>query len=347
MHTTTQSKNSKKPLLISMGCPAGIGPEIILRLFAGETGWRPDPAWPVVIVGDRGVLERAGRITGTSVPISSWRPDEEAPTGVLAVLEVESPALDSLQWGRPDAASGLAMARYIEEAVALIHKGRASALITCPISKFSLQQAGYPFPGHTEMLANLTGTSTVHMMMAGPQLKVVLVSIHEALKDIFTLLQPEAITACILQTHASLVQDFDCQKPRIAVAALNPHGGEQGMFGDEERRIIEPAIAAARSRLGQAELSGPWPPDTVFHQAGQGKFDAVIAMYHDQGLIPFKLLHFEDGVNVTLGLPIIRTSVDHGTAYDIAGQGLAKADSLAAAVGLAQTMAANRKRHAG
>lgn len=330
-----------------MGCPAGIGPEIILRLFAGETSWRPDPNQPVVVVGNRGILEQAAHMIGATVPVALWRPDEKVSAGVLPVLEVQVPALAGLQWGHPDAASGLAMARYIESAVELIHQGQASALITCPISKFSLQQAGYNFPGHTEMLASLTGTKKVHMMMAGPRLKVVLVTIHEALKDIFALLQPQMITACILQTHASLVQDFGCRNPRIAVAALNPHGGEQGMFGDEEKRIIQPAIAAARSKLPQTELSGPWPPDTIFYQAAQGKFDAVIAMYHDQGLIPFKLLHFEDGVNVTLGLPIIRTSVDHGTAYDIAGKGLAKADSLAAAVGLAQTMATNRAKHAG
>lgn len=338
--------NPTKPLLITMGCPAGVGPEIILRLFAGETSWRPDPAQPVVVVGDSATLERAARITGLSVPIFPWQPGVVAPADALPVLELASPGLTGLQWGQPNATSGLAMARYIEEAVALIQADQAAALITCPISKFSLQQAGYNFPGHTEMLASLTGTHKVHMMMAGPRLKVVLVTIHEALKNIFSLLQPEAISACILATHASLIRDFGCENPRIAVAALNPHGGEQGMFGDEEERLIEPAMTLVRSKLPLADLSGPWPPDTVFHQASQGKFDAVIAMYHDQGLIPFKLLHFEDGVNVTLGLPIIRTSVDHGTAYDIAGKGLAKADSLAAAVQLAQTMAANRKKHA-
>ena len=335
MHT---APHPRKPLLISMGCPVGIGPEIILRLFAGETDWRSDSVWPVAVVGNKGVLERASDMLGVSVPISSWQPGESVPPEALAVLEVESPTLAGLQWGHPDVASGLAMARYIEEAVALILRGQASALITCPISKFSLQQAGYSFPGHTEMLASLTGTTKVHMMMAGPRLKVVLVTIHEALKDIFALVQPQAITACILQTHASLVQDFGCQNPRIAVAALNPHGGEQGIFGDEERHIIEPAIAAARSELGQAELSGPWPPDTVFHQASQGKFDAVIAMYHDQGLIPVKYLGVEQGVNVTLGLPRVRTSPDHGTAFDIAGTGKADASSLVAAIRMARQL---------
>ena len=279
---------------------------------------------------------------------SEWRPGLPIIPGPIPVLQVESPESDSLhglQWGQPTLASGRAMARYIEKAVSLIQEGQGSALVTCPISKYSLHQAGYQYPGHTEMLAALTKTPQVHMMMAGPRLKVVLVTIHEALKNIPVLLSQEAVCACIRQTSTTLMRDFACSSPRIAVAALNPHGGEQGMFGEEEGRIIQPAIETVRSELPQAEISGPWPPDTVFYQAAQGKYDAVIAMYHDQGLIPFKLLHFEDGVNVTLGLPIIRTSVDHGTAYDIAGQGLAKADSLAAALRLAQKMAVNRKRY--
>ena len=330
-----------------MGCPAGIGPEIIVRLFAGASGWLPDPAWPVAVVGDIKTLGRAARIIGADVRFTAWQPGQHLATGQIAVLQVDNPGTDELQWGQPTAASGRASASYIETAVHLISAGRASALVTCPISKFSLQQAGYTYPGHTEMLAALTGTERVHMMMAGPRLKVVLVTIHEALKDVPALLRPEAVSACIRETHTSLVRDFGCTRPRIAVAALNPHGGEQGLFGDEETRVIAPGIDAVRRELPQAELSGPWPPDTVFYQAVQGKFDAVIAMYHDQGLIPFKMLHFEDGVNVTLGLPIIRTSVDHGTAYDIAGKGLARADSLAAALGLARTMVLNRITHEG
>jgi 4-hydroxythreonine-4-phosphate dehydrogenase len=342
MRTTV---NSAQTLYITMGCPAGIGPEILVRLFAGETQWRPDPAWPTVVVGDLGILQQAAQVTKRQVRPTPWQPGHNITAGEMPVLQVDSPDLHDLKWGQPTEASGRAMARYIEQTVALLGSGQGSALITCPISKFSLQAAGYPYPGHTEMLAALTNTREVHMMMAGPRLKVVLVTIHEALQRVPTLLCAEKISACIGQTHTTLQRDFGCATPRIAVVGLNPHGGEQGLFGDEETRIIQPAVEAAKRALPQAELSGPWPPDTVFCQAAQGKFDAVIAMYHDQGLIPFKLLHFADGVNVTLGLPIIRTSVDHGTAYDIAGKGLAKADSLAAALVLAQNMAANRMRH--
>lgn len=338
MHTSSPTQ----PLLISMGCPVGIGPEIILRLFA-----QGDNHPPAAVVGDIRVLERAAQAIGVQAQLEPWRPDRELPTGCIPVVQVEGPDPRELHWGAPNAATGKAMVRCIERAVALLAEGRGAALVTCPISKFSLQAAGCDYPGHTEMLAALTGAQTVHMMMAGPRLRVVLVTIHEALRRIPALLHPEKIVACIRQTHHSLVQDFNCPAPRIAVAALNPHAGEQGLFGDEEARIIRPAIEAAGRELPQGEISGPWPPDTVFHKAAvQDAFDAVIALYHDQGLIPFKLLHFADGVNVSLGLPIVRTSVDHGTAYDIAGRGLARADSLAAALRLGQEMVRNRMRHA-
>lgn len=337
MHTTI----SPQPLLISMGCPVGIGPEIILRLFAQEA-----PLPPSAVVGDIRVLQRAAQAIGVDARLEPWQPGRELPTGRIPVVQVESPDLHGLQWGAPNAATGRAMVRYIERAVALLAEGKGAALVTCPISKFSLQAAGCDYPGHTEMLAALTGAKTVHMMMAGSCLRVVLVTIHEALRRVPALLHPEKIVACIRQTHHSLVEDFNCPAPRIAVAALNPHGGEQGLFGDEEARIIRPAIEAARRELPRGEISGPWAPDTVFYQAAQGRFDAVVALYHDQGLIPFKLLHFTDGVNVSLGLPIVRTSVDHGTAYDIAGKGLARADSLAAALRLGQEMVRNRTRHA-
>ena len=212
-------------------------------------------------------------------------------------------------------------------------------MVTCPISKLSLREAGYPYPGHTEMLAALTGAPRVRMMMAGDRLRVVLVTIHEPLGRVSGLLSTDTVRDCIEMTADSLRHDFGLRCPRIAVAALNPHAGEGGLFGDEEGRIIQPAVVASADC---GEVSGPWPPDTVFHQAAAGRYDAVIAMYHDQGLIPFKLLHFQDGVNVTLGLPIVRTSVDHGTAYDIAGQGKADPSSLAAAVRLARTIVANR-----
>ncbi len=335
------------PLLISMGCPAGIGPEIITRLFASDSGWQPDPEQPTVVVGDMERLRLAARITGhRRLALKPWQPGEPITPKTVPVLQVDSADLNKLAWGEPDASSGQAMACYVETAVSLILAGQAAALITCPISKFSLKAAGYRFAGHTEMLASLTGTKGVHMLMAGPRLKVALVTIHESLKAVPRLLTSERISDCILSTGASLKRDFALDHPRIAVAACNPHAGEQGLFGDEEFLVIQPAMSLAQSLMPEVELSGPWPPDTLFYQAMQGHFDAVVAMYHDQGLIPFKLVHFDDGVNVTLGLPLVRTSVDHGTAYDIAGKGLARADSLKAAVLMAQDIVRNRKRHA-
>jgi len=193
------------------------------------------------------------------------------------------------------------------------------------------------------MLASLTTTRQYRMMLAGDRLRVVLVTIHEPLARVASLLSSERIQDCIAMTSRSLVRDFGIRKPKIAVAGLNPHCGENGMFGNEEQEIIAPAVT---SWQGPGQVSGPWPPDTVFYQAMRGKYDAVVCMYHDQGLIPFKLLHFQDGVNVTLGLPIVRTSVDHGTAYDIAGQGIADTSSLAAAIRLAAGIV-NKREQAG
>ena len=233
------------------------------------------------------------------------------------------------------------MAGYIEEGVQLVHAGKLGGLVTCPITKKALHMAGYKYPGHTEMLARLTNADQYLMMMAGKRLRVSLVTIHEPIQRVAELLTEEKVKKTILLTGRSLKTDFGIDRPRIGVAALNPHAGEQGMFGDEESEVIAPAINACS---GEFDVSGPWPPDTVFHKALSGNFDAVVAMYHDQGLIPFKLVHFSDGVNVTLGLPIVRTSVDHGTAYDIAGQGKAECSSLKAAFDLAVEIVENRKR---
>ncbi|ADW18523.1 4-hydroxythreonine-4-phosphate dehydrogenase [Desulfobulbus propionicus DSM 2032] len=338
MPSATTSISS--PVAITMGCPAGIGPEILCRLF--HLADRP-AAGRGVVVGDLGVLRQAAEQLGMPLTIVRWRPGEAIDPQTLPVLQVGAPLSTPIEWGRPDAATGQAMGRYIEEAVRLIADGHCSALVTCPISKQSLQQAGYPYPGHTEMLAALTSTAKVRMMMAGPRLKVVLVTIHVALREVPGLLTYKEIADCIRMTRECLRRDFAIANPRIAVAGFNPHGSEQGLFGDEEARLIAPAVAQCQD---SGEVSGPWPPDTIFHKAASGRFDAVIAMYHDQGLIPFKLLHFADGVNVTLGLPIVRTSVDHGTAYDIAGRNMADPTSLAAALALAQTIVANRRGRA-
>ncbi len=325
-------------IAISMGCPVGIGPEIILKYFATSA---PDQTCNMVVIGDLGVLEHCAATLEIPARLKPWRPGQELVAGEIPVLETSRLTPEDLVWGRPTIKTGQAMATAIEQAVHFIKEGVFSALVTCPISKAALHDAGYHFPGHTEMLAHLSHSSQPVMMMAGSRLRVTLATIHCALAEVPTLLTSRGIVDLIMITHASLQQDFGIHQPRIAVAGLNPHGGESGLFGHEEDEIILPAV-----RLAQAAgitISGPFPPDTVFHRAAGGAFDAVVCMYHDQGLIPFKLLHFSDGVNVTLGLPFIRTSVDHGTAYDIAGQGKAATSSLAAAIELAIRMEYNRR----
>ncbi len=321
-----------------MGCPAGIGPEILLKFLHGRSG---NPAFRPLILGDIGVLHRVGQDLGLEIDLRPWEPGMALPSRGVPVYSLSSLDPSLLEWGQPTRETGRAMAEYILEAVRLCQEQTLAAMVTCPIGKATLNAAGFPYPGHTEMLAELTGCDHYRMMMAGSRLRVVLVTIHEPLARVGDLLAPESIADCIRMTHQALEQDFGITGPRIAVAGFNPHCGEQGMFGREEIDIIEPAV---RRLASSCRVSGPWPPDTVFHQAAEGRFDAVVAMYHDQGLIPFKLLHFRDGVNVTLGLPIVRTSVDHGTAYDIAGRNLADPASLAAAWELAARIGANRAR---
>lgn len=330
-----RANDIQAPVAITMGCPAGIGPEIICRLFHHDGM----SAGGSIVVGDINVLRQAADCLGMRINIVPWCPGQPVGADTLPVMQVGTPRPEPVRWGHPDVVTGKVMGQAIEEAVRLVNSGHCSAIVTCPISKKSLQQAGYPYPGHTEMLAALTGADKVRMMMAGPRLKVVLVTIHVPLGRVSQLLTQEEIEDCIRMTRSALQRDFALKAPRIAVAGLNPHGGEDGLFGDEELRCIRPAVA----KFAESDVSGPWPPDTVFHKAVAGGFDAVIAMYHDQGLIPFKLLHFQDGVNVTLGLPLVRTSVDHGTAYDIAGRNQADPSSLAAALAMAQTIVANRK----
>jgi 4-hydroxythreonine-4-phosphate dehydrogenase len=322
---------------ITMGCPVGIGPEIILRYLAEATlsaDIRP------VIIGDLRLLTHLAQKMGLSVPLVDWQPETPLPATGIPLIPVTAIAAKDLAWGQPNVTTGLAMARYIETAVVLSQQGVLQGLATCPISKLSLKEAGYSFPGHTEMLAQLTRTENFAMMMAGNKLRVTLVTVHRPYKEVPAALSIDEICRLIQITNKSLVVDFGLATPHLGVAGLNPHAGEGGLFGDEEEHIITPAIL--RCRQQGINVSGPYPPDTVYFKAASGQFDAVVSMYHDQGLIPFKLLHFEDGVNVTLGLPIVRTSVDHGTAYDIAGKGLAKHTSLAAAVQLAATISKNR-----
>lgn len=327
-----------------MGCPAGIGPEIILRSFAEKSGLTDIPT---VVLGDKYVLEKCGADLQLPARCVTWTPGSPLPTGpggnCIPVVQLSSLVPEDIVWGLPNKATGLAMAHYIEAGVQLAKKGILAGIVTCPISKNSLNDAGYHFPGHTEMLASLTKTSSFAMMMAGSKLRVTLVTIHCPLREVTHRLTTAAVYGMIRTTHQALKIDFAIHNPQIAVAGLNPHNGENGLFGSEEEQVITPAIEKAQSE--HIGVSGPYPPDTVFFKAATGAFDAVVCMYHDQGLIPFKLLHFDDGVNITLGLPIVRTSVDHGTAYDIAGKGLASHQSLKEAIRLAAVISRNRAAH--
>lgn len=335
---SSETERALSPLAITMGCPVGIGPEIILRYFSANL--RPCRQ-ETVVIGDAGVLRRCADGLGIRLPVLDWQPGLPCEPRAVNVLSLTRFG-DDLHWGNPTAETGKAMGTYIEEAVRLVGRGLLAGLITCPISKTALKAGGYPFPGHTEMLAGLCQAEDYAMMMAGAKLKVTLVTIHQALAGVAAALSEKAVARMIAITARALRDDFGLARPRLAVAGLNPHAGEGGMFGREEEQIIAPAVEESR-RAGWL-VEGPFPPDTVFNRAVAGHFDAVVCMYHDQGLIPFKLIHFSDGVNVTLGLPLVRTSVDHGTAYDIAGKGLADPASLAAAVSLAGFIAENRKK---
>jgi len=321
-----------------MGDPVGIGPEIVLKalddaavygkcrpLVFGDSGWLRDVS--------ESLQSRLEMNTVASPSDGVFRP------GTVDVLPVSDLSFEVPPWGKPTVETGRAMVAYILRAVDAAGAGTVDAVATCPINKKAMAAAGVDFPGHTELIAQRTGAAKVGMMLAGKTLRVVLVTIHVPIRKVPALLTPEAIRDTIHLTDRSLKERFGILHPKLAVAALNPHAGEEGMFGDEEERCITPAVETARK--AGVQVTGPHPPDTVFYQAARGRYDAVVCMYHDQGLIPFKLLHFEDGVNTTLGLPIIRTSVDHGTAYDIAGSGLADPSSLKAAIFMAAEQAEN------
>lgn len=321
-----------------MGCPVGIGPEIILKFFQQHNSTTSSDC---VVIGDLGVLQKTAELLDIDISLTRWQPGSPLPSESLPVFSISELSSQKLNWGKPTMETGKAMAEYVKSATQLCQQGILDGITTCPISKSALHLGGHDFPGHTEMLAELTGERDFTMMMAGDKLRVVLVTIHCAVREVTSLLNKTLIYDRILLTQNCLKTDFGLNNPRIAVAGLNPHAGEKGLFGDEEVESLLPAIK--KSAKKGINVTGPLPPDTVFLKAAAGEYDAVICMYHDQGLIPFKLLHFEDGVNVTIGLSIVRTSVDHGTAYDIAGKGIASTESLKAAVALAKRITTNRK----
>jgi len=324
-------------IVITMGDPSGIGPEIIVKALRS-----PDITGICVplVIGDKLALERALSVCGSALTIREVTSAEMArtvPKDTIPLFAISQLMDTDIAYGAPSVASGDAVYRYICTASHLCLDGKVAAMATAPISKEAMHRAGHDYPGHTELLAELCGTDNFVMMLAGDVLRVSLVTIHEALKDVPHLVTFEQVLKTIRITAEGVARLTGKKSPKLAVLALNPHCGEGGKFGTEETEIIGPAIKAAQSEGINAE--GPLSADTLFHFAQHGMYDGVVAMYHDQGLIPLKMLHFDDGVNITLGLPIIRTSVDHGTAYNLAGTGNASEKSLLAAIRMAVGMA--------
>jgi 4-hydroxythreonine-4-phosphate dehydrogenase len=334
------------PLALTQGEPAGIGPEITLTawLRRNEAGLPP-----FIVVGDPAFLAATARLLGLSVPVESVSPDE-APhvfRSALPVLPVSTPV--SAAPGQPDAASAGATIEAIETAVTLARRRRVAGIVTNPIAKHVLYAAGFRHPGHTEFLAALSADGDAApphpvMMLWSQELAVVPVTIHIPLRAV-----PQALTTDLIVTTGRIVAKdlrdrFGLSHPRLAVAGLNPHAGENATLGTEDRDVIAPAVA--RLQAEGLAVTGPLPADTMFHREARQTYDAALAMYHDQALVPIKTIAFDDAVNVTLGLPFVRTSPDHGTAFDIAGRGIARPDSLIAALRLASRLAGSELEHA-
>jgi len=328
---TDMTAQSASPLGITMGDAAGIGPEIIVRCFAQGL-----PA-PAVVYGDAGTMRRAAGLLGQDVEIIEIAGPLQArcAPGTIEVVACSLALPAALAPGKVNADAGRGAYDYLCAAIDDAMAGRLRAIVTAPLNKHSMHLADIDQPGHTEILAERSGTADYAMMLANDELRVLLVTIHVALSQVPPLITPEAELRAIRLADRACRQ-MGVKRPRIAVAGLNPHAGEDGKFGREDIDVIAPAIAQAKAE--GLEASGPWPGDTIFMRARRGEFDIVVAQYHDQGLIPVKYLGVDHGVNVTVGLPFIRTSVDHGTAFDIAWQGKADHESLMHAFNLALRM---------
>ena len=321
-----------RKIAITMGDPAGIGPEIIIKAL--RTSQLRNTCIPVVI-GDANVFRRACTLCKATPRFEVIHsPDHVKPSGrLIYLLDVKTGSIFSRN--RPSRRGGASAVQCIEKAVELALQRSVDGIVTAPISKESLRMAGSVWPGHTEMLADLTGTKEFAMMFVGGPLRIMLVTIHTALRNVPRMISQKRVLMTIrLALRAS--QMLGIKNPRIAVAGLNPHAGEAGMFGNEEKKIIAPAILKAIKN--GIPVTGPYPPDTVFHRAFHNDFDIIICMYHDQGLIPLKMIAFDKGVNITVGLPFIRTSPDHGTAYDIAWKGVANPSSMIEAIRMAASL---------
>ena len=329
------------PLALTLGDPAGVGPEIVFKAWSRLRAEGP----PFVVVGDfQSLASASGSNMHLVRRVTAPKQATEVFAEALPVLDIplQSPVIA----GQPSPVAAASIVRWIETAVGLALSGAVSGLVTAPIAKAPLYEAGFKFPGHTEFLGELTAAASYQgargpiMMLAVPGLRTTLVTVHEPLSKVAGLLTTDLIVNAALVTAQALRRDFGIERPRLAVAGFNPHAGEDGSIGREDAEIIAPAVA--RLRAEGIDARGPSPADSLFHADARARFDAVVCMYHDQALIPVKMLDFWGGVNLTLGLPIVRTSPDHGTAFDIAGRGLARPDSLIAAIRMAAEIAARR-----
>jgi 4-hydroxythreonine-4-phosphate dehydrogenase len=335
----SMEKSGTRPLIaITMGDPAGIGAEVSLKaLLEPETYAMCRP----LVVGTLSVLAHIQAVLGSGQslrPVASPAEGRYTPEGV-DVLDLSAEHPGPFPLGIAGKEAGAAAVAYVEKAIALAMAGEVEAIATAPINKEAMRAAGFPYDGHTELLAHQTNTKAYTMMLASGSFRVFHVSTHVSLRGAIERAKKARVLQVIELAHRE-IQRLGVAEPHLAVAGLNPHAGEHGLFGDEEMHEIAPAVEEAQARGWH--VSGPWPPDTVFARARRGDFDGVVAMYHDQGHIPFKMTEFDLGVNVTVGLPIIRTSVDHGTAYDIAGKGVANPKNMLQAIELAADMARRR-----
>ncbi len=334
------SNGTRAPLALTLGDPAGVGPEIVAKAWAALRAGGP----PFVVVGDAQAVASA---PGGAAPVRAVHsPDEAAKVFADAVPVLDLPLKAPVVAGQPSPTAAPAVIRWIETAVGLALSKSVSGVVTAPIAKAPLYEAGFKFPGHTEFLGELTnsiafdGARGPIMMLTAADLRVTLVTVHEPIARVAAALSIEKVVTAGLVTAQALRRDFGVERPRLAVAGLNPHAGESGGIGREEIEIVEPAVRALKD-LG-VDARGPYPSDSLFPAEMRANYDAALCMFHDQALIPVKMLDFWGGVNVTLGLPIVRTSPDHGTAFDIAGRGIARPDSLIAAIRLAAEIAAKR-----
>lgn len=320
------------PIAITMGDPCGIGPEIVAKLYADSVALPP-----ALVLGDEGLIKRAIGLLDLplTVRVIDAPEDFQLSSNIINVISL-SRLPEDLPFGQLDARAGKAAFDYIRAGIDLALQKRIRAVVTAPINKEALRLADIHYPGHTEILADFSGTKDFAMMLMNNDLRVILVTIHVSLREAIEQLTVKSELTVIRLAHQAMTQ-LGIARPRIAVAGLNPHAGEHGLFGSEDEAIVKPAIQQAQAE--GIEASGPWPGDTVFMHARQGRFDIVVAQYHDQGLIPVKYLGVDEGVNVTVGLPFVRTSVDHGTAFDIAGTGKASHASLRVAVEQAAMLA--------